>query len=132
VILADTSVWVSYFRDGTRPDDEQLDRLIEAGEVVICGPVLAELIAGAGGKARETITETLAGLPWAELDHSGWLAVGMLAARLRQAGEKLPLTDLVIAVSAAGAGHRLWSLDGDFLRIAAVFEELDLFRPTES
>jgi len=129
VVLADTSVWIPYFRNASGVDGDHLEALIEDGQVVICGPVLAELLGGAGETQRVSILETVGDLPWADLDHASWQDVGAVARRLREAGQALPLTDLLIAVAAARAGHALWSFDADFERIAAAFDVLELYRP---
>ena len=55
--------------------------------------------------------------------------MGEVARSLRQRGETLPLTDLVIAVAAARAGYTLWSLDSDFERIVPVQDGLELYQP---
>ncbi len=103
--------------------------LLDSGEVVACGPVAAELLAGAEGKVAERMWETLSSLPWVELDSPGWREVGTVAGRLRRDGQALPLTDLAIAVAAARGGHALWGLDSDFERIAPVLDGLELYRP---
>lgn len=127
MVLPDTSVWVDFSRRGTRGEAAALRDLLEAGEVVTCGPVVAELLAGAEGAVEERMWATLSSLRWAELDAAGWRQVGLVAHRLRGAGTVLPLTDLTIAVATARAGHALWSFDEDFARIAAVLDGLQLY-----
>lgn len=103
--------------------------LLDAGEVATCGPVAAELLAGAAGEVTERMWATLSSLPWAELDAAGWHEVGVTAGRLRRGGETLPLTYLTIAVAAARAGHAVWSFDADFDRIRGVLDDLELYEP---
>lgn len=103
--------------------------LLDAGDVVTCGPVVAELLAGADGVVAERMWEMLSSLRWAELDAVGWRQVGLTAHSLRAAGTVLPLTDLTIAVATARAGHSLWSFDGDFERIAPALKGLKLYDP---
>lgn len=129
MVLPDTSVWIPYLRNARGADGDRLEELVRAGEIAICGPVLAELLGGANETQRTAIGETVGDLPWAVLDHSSWQGVGALAHRLRQAGQTLPLTDLVIAVAAARSGYALWSLDRGFERIAAVLDGLELYQP---
>lgn len=129
VVLADTSVWVDFARRGERGRAAGLHGLLDAGEVATCGPVTAELLAGAEGEIAERVWEALSSLPWAELDAAGWHEVGITAGRLRRGGETLPLTDLVIAVAASRAGHAVWSFDADFGRIQAALESLELYEP---
>lgn len=128
MVLPDTSIWVGYFRGTPRADADHLASLIDAGEVAVCGPVLAELSAGAGEEQRVDLLEILLGLPWADLDTEAWLRVGETASTLRRSGMALPLTDLAIAAAALRGGHALWSLDSDFERIHAVMDGLELYR----
>jgi predicted nucleic acid-binding protein len=127
MVLPDTSVWIQYFRSASGTEGDRLEALIEEGEVAICGPVLAELLGGADDSQRTSVLDTAGDLPWADLDRAAWREIGIAARRLRQAGQKLPLTDLAIAVAAARAGHVLWSLDADFERIAPVVDGLELY-----
>ncbi len=41
-----------------------LSAALEQGEVLVCGPVLAELVAGARAQDREALLETHGGLQW--------------------------------------------------------------------
>jgi predicted nucleic acid-binding protein len=127
MVLPDTSVWIRYFRSLSGADGDRLEELIERREVTICGPVLAELLAGAGEAQREAIVGTVGGLPLADLDRAAWEEIGGLAHRLRRTGQTVPLTDLAIAVAAARGGHALWSLDSDFQRIAPALDGLELY-----
>jgi predicted nucleic acid-binding protein len=129
VVLADTSVWVEFSRRGSAGRAAALAGLLDAGEVATCGPVAAELLAGAGGEVAERLWETLNSLPWADLAPASWREVGTLAARLRADGQTLPLTDLVIAVAATRGGHTLWSHDADFDRIGSVLTQLERYEP---
>lgn len=127
MVLPDTSIWVDFARHGGQGEAASLRALLDAGDVATCGPVAAELLAGTQGEVTERIWATLSSLPWAELSPDGWRQVGETAGRLRQSGQKLPLTDIVIATAAARAGHALWSLDADFERIATVLGELEIY-----
>ncbi len=129
MVLPDTSVWVDFARRGARGEAAGLRALLDGGEVATCGPVAAELLAGAEGGVAERMWETLSSLPWAELTPQGWRQAGETARRLHQSGETLPLTDIAIATAAARAGHSVWSFDGDFKRIRSVLDTLELYSP---
>jgi predicted nucleic acid-binding protein len=134
VILPDTSVWVEYLRaedsgpstsEDTSPA-EALDAVIQQAQVVTCGPVAAELLAGARGDRREALSAQLSAQPWIELKHSDWLTIGQTAAKLQEQGKTTPLIDVQIAVCATLAEAELWTLDSDFERIAEALDGLRL------
>jgi predicted nucleic acid-binding protein len=131
VVLPDTSVWVDFSRRGKRGDAAALAQLLDAGEVATCGPVAAELLAGAEGEVAQRIWEMLDSLSWARLDRAAWRQAGAVAGELRRAGQTLPLTDVAIAVAAARAGYALWGVDADFERLAAALDALELYDPAE-
>ncbi len=108
MILPDTSVWVAYLRPGSDTLTCELADALDQREVLACGPVVAELLAGAQPRDRTELLTSLAGLPWADLHPSDWQSVGLLAAELRDQGQKLPLTDLEIC---CGSRQRRNALD---------------------
>jgi predicted nucleic acid-binding protein len=131
VVLPDTSVWVDFSRRGERGSAARMRELLDSGEVATCGPVAAELLAGAEGEVAQRIWETLDSLPWAQLDRAAWRQAGAVAGGLRRAGQTLPLTDVAIAVAAARAGYALWGVDTDFERLADALDALELYDPAE-
>ena len=126
MVLPDASIWVAYLRAGSSALTQRLNGELERGEVLVCGPVLAELAAGARPADRQTLLATLAALPWADLGRRAWPSVGLLAAELRDRGEMLPLTDLEIAVAAHETSATLWTADRHFERLAAPLRGLEL------
>lgn len=128
-VLADTSIWVEYLRRGEESPAARLDNLLVAGEIVVCGPVVAELLAGAKSADRGRLWLLLTGLPWADLGPVQWQSVGEAAARLRDRGEAVALTDIEIAVAAVDSSSRLWTQDSDFQRVRGVMPGLQFFDP---
>lgn len=126
MLLPDTSIWVAYLRAGAADTTRELTKALEHREVLTCGPVVAELLAGTRPHDRETLLASLGGLRWADLDRRAWQSVGLLAAELRDRGEVLPLTDLEIAVAAHATRVTLWTTDRHFERIAARLDGLEL------
>lgn len=126
-VLPDTSVWVDYLRNGPRGRVEALDGLLASRDAMICGPVIAELLAGVLKPEEPELRLRLAGLPWAELDHEAWQQVGDVSHTLRAAGTPVALTDIEVAVAAVRAGAKMWSFDADFETIAGVLPDLQLF-----
>ena len=129
IVVADTSVWIAFLRTGVRGRAASLDPLLASHSVVVCGPVVAEILAAASPRDRPQLRLLFSGLPWAEIDRSAWGRVGDVAAELRERGDTLPLTDIEIAVTAEAVDARLWSWDKDFGRVARVMTGLRLFEP---
>lgn len=123
-VLPDTSVWIDYLRRGQRGRSAALDSILQRGEAVVCGPVVAELLAGAAASDRDELWSLLASLPWAEIGRAQWRRAGEVAAALRERGTTAPLTDIEIAVAAADADAELWTRDSDFDRIVGVLPGL--------
>ncbi len=97
---------------------------------MVCGPVVAEILAGARSDQRAELGALLNSLPWAELGRQEWLEVGELAARLRHQGATVPLTDLEIAVAASAGQTQLWTWDTDFDLVMPLLPDLRYFQPT--
>jgi predicted nucleic acid-binding protein len=128
-VVADTSVWVSYLRIGADGPAAALDGLLAGGQVLMCGPVAAELLAGTPSHRRPELWTLLAGLGWADLRREHWHEIGETAARLRELGQTVPLTDVAIAVAASASNSKLWTDDSDFDRIEQVLTRLDRYTP---
>jgi predicted nucleic acid-binding protein len=149
MVLPDTSVWIEYLRadrsaaagtetsSGGPPGQElegretpepsvadELDSVIERQQVLTCGPVVAELLAGARGRQRESLRAQLSTQPWIDLKRSDWLTVGDVAGKLRGRGEVVPLIDLQIAVCAVNGDAELWTCDRDSQRVVAALDGL--------
>jgi predicted nucleic acid-binding protein len=128
-LLPDTSVWVDYLRGADPTTVADLDRHLEHESVLICGPVIAELLAGTVPPQRDELWLAIGSLPWIAIDQPAWRSIGEVAGDLRRAGISVPLTDVAIAVAAAGAEAELWTRDQDFERIRTALPHLELHRP---
>jgi predicted nucleic acid-binding protein len=126
VIVADTSVWIEYLRGGEAGWAWELDELLARGELMMCGPVLAELVAGVPDERRSDYALRLRALPWSGLDRDGWLRAGLLRGDLRRSGFTASLIDIAIAISAAQAGASLWTGDAAHERVAAAMDDLTI------
>jgi predicted nucleic acid-binding protein len=129
VIVADTSVWIEYLRRGEAGWAWELDELLARGEIMMCGPVLAELVAGVPAARRSDYAVRLQALPWSGLDRDGWLRAGLVRADLRRGGITASLIDVAVAISAAQARATLWTADAAHERVAAALGDLTLRRP---
>ena len=126
--LVDTSVWIDFFR-GDRVAVDRLDPLLVAGEVGMCGPVLAEVLSGAPSYAEWKRLERLLGaLDWLPLPLDVWRRAAEARFNLARRGTQAALVDLLIALVAIEADAALHTRDRDFERIAEVLPlRLELF-----
>jgi predicted nucleic acid-binding protein len=128
-VLADTAVWVDFLKVGTKGPAAELALLLRDRQVVLCGQVVAELLAGTQPQQRDGLWTLLSGLPWLELRARGWRRAGELAGDARRNGFRLPLTDVQIAVLALENEAELWSRDAHFAQIGTLVAGLARFQP---
>lgn len=118
MVIADTSVWIEYFKGGHAPARTALRDLIRATQAVLVGVVLAELLQGCrSSKEADTILSKLAGLRFLETKFSTWQSAGELSASLRRKGTTLPLSDLIIAALALEHRCEVFTLDPHFEQV---------------
>jgi predicted nucleic acid-binding protein len=125
-LLPDTSIWIEFFRGGTDATEE-LDELIERETVFLCGPILAELLAGIPPERRAAVSLALGSLRFVDLEKADWRLAGEVAYELDRRGRSVPLMDVVIAIACRRAEARLWTRDRDFDRVREAVPELDFY-----
>lgn len=119
-IIADTCIWIEYFRGKSTCSDE-LKRLIQKGELVIAGPVVYELLQGAKNKKDlELIKEATRALPFLEVTHQIWLSAGDLFFELRRKGITIPPSDILLSAIAIENNCSLFTIDNHFEHIQKV------------
>jgi predicted nucleic acid-binding protein len=119
-ILADTCIWIEYFR-GKTPVSLELEKLIKKGRVVISGPVLYELLQGVKNKKdAELIKQSLLALPNLDVSLETWSQAGDLFFELRRQGVTLPPSDVLLATIALENHCLLFTKDTHFDHIPKV------------
>lgn len=129
MVIADTSLWIEYFKGGDEPARTALRHLIRTEQIVLVGVVLAELLQGcrSSGEA-DTILSHLTALPFLDTTFSTWIRTGELSASIRRNGITLPLSDLIICALAMEHRYQVYALDTHFTRIPG----LRLYAPPRS
>ena len=119
-ILADTSVWVEFFRPNSKTGNT-LEQLILENSVWICGIVLFELIQGVRSEdERSKILSTMSNLKYIEMSKSLWQKAGELASSIKTKGLNLPQSDIFIATVAIDYNLSIFTLDKHFEQIPGV------------
>jgi len=119
-ILADTSVWIEFFKSRSATGDA-LEKLIKEYRVWTCGIVLFELIKGVKSEAEKiTAMDTLLSLEYIEMSPLLWKNAGEIAASLKKEGKNLPMSDIFIASLAIKHNLQIFTLDKHFGQIPGV------------
>lgn len=119
-ILADTGVWIDFFRGGEGAG-AHLGALIASTPVWVCGVVIYELLQGVRFPGeKDKIRNALAGLPYVEMSPSVWERAAGISADLKKGGLTLPLSDIIIAASALEHDLSIFTLDKHFEQVPGV------------
>lgn len=119
-LLVDSSVWIDFFR-GVHDVVRRMDAALEQDRVAVCGPIVAEVLSGTKTRADfARVKSAFEGLDLLPDPVDAWPRVGEARFALARRGTQAALIDVLIALTAADAGHGLLTRDSDFRRIAAV------------
>ena len=125
-VLVDTSILIQTQRVPDSVEARELASLLASGEAAMVGPVIMEHLRGARSSEEfEDIRDSLFAVPRLEMDFETWAIAARISARLIQAGNSLPDTDVFIAAAAIRHNVPLYTNDAGFRRIA----ELRFYRP---
>ncbi len=116
-VLIDSSIWIHYFRNGTGEVFDQVDRLLDEDQVVLCGMVELEIIQGVRPKERSMIKSLFAALPFENSERLDFQYAGELLNQLRKKGTTIPSSDCLIASLCLRRGLSLFHHDKHFKTI---------------
>ena len=121
MVIADSSIWIEYFRSKVSPVQSVLRNLLERDEVVMTGVVLAEVLRGMrSDREYELLAGLMGELPYVEATKETWMKCGNIARQLRADGLTVHIADVLIATLAIEGGHEVYTQDSDFDRISGV------------
>ena len=120
MIFIDTSVWVEALRSRESPAALHVVELLDSDEVALSAPVRIEILAGASKRDDARLRRVLSALPLYFPTEETWTRIDDWLVRARAAGERFGFADLLIAAIAADQHASIWSLDGDFTRMARI------------
>ena len=113
-VLVDSSVWIEFFRKN-EPYHYVVGQLMDDGQIVCCGVILAELMQGAkSDKELAVLEDFLHVFTFIPESPELWAAAGKLSYKLRRKGVTVGLSDCFIAVAAASAKIPVATLDSHF------------------
>jgi predicted nucleic acid-binding protein len=117
MILADTSVWVAYFRESDPHLVENLRMLLDEDQIAIAVPVKLEVLGGSSREDWSRLRRVLSALPLLIPTETTWERIEGWIEKAIFRGERFGMTDLLVAALAADHSAQLWSLDSDFERM---------------
>lgn len=118
MIVVDTSVWINAFRDQKSSEARHLSDLLDKDEVAIAIPIRIELLSGARRSDQPRLSRTLSALPMFFPTDATWRRIEGWLGTIKNAGDWFGIGDLLIAGIGAENQAAIWSLDGDFGRMA--------------
>jgi predicted nucleic acid-binding protein len=134
IVLADTSVWIDFFRAEPGPGGRRLHELIVRGtRCCVCGPVVAEVLQGIrDARAYRRIAAALSAFEYLEDDgRDTWVAAAETYRTCRAMGvTPRSLVDVFIARVAVAHDVVLLHDDRDYDGIARALPSLVAIRPS--
>lgn len=128
MIVVDTSVWVNALRDRKSSEARHLAALLDNDEVAIAIPIRLEILSGARRTELSRLSRVLSALPTYYPNNATWQRIEGWLATIKQAGDHFGIGDLLIAGIGTEQNSPIWSLDGDFARMAKL-KWIELYRP---
>ena len=114
-VLIDTCIWARVFAKPGSSEHRSVESLIEQDRVVLIGPVLAEVLYGFRRQEQaDWAASRLRDLSWIDVAWDDWRNAASLGRQLAAGGQRLPLTDLVIATIARRYDLSVHTVDPHF------------------
>lgn len=117
MIFVDTSVWVDALRR-TTGCAVRLSDLLDEDAVALAAPVKLEILSGVSRAKLGVFERVLRALPIYYPTRDTWVVAQRWVELAVAKGERFGVMDVLIGVIATEHGGQIWSLDGDFSRLA--------------
>ena len=129
MIIADTSVWIDFARDPRAEQCAPLRAAMREGILLLCEPVIAEVLAGLRDHEVERTERVFAAFEVVETQWVDWESAATLKRLAARRGLTIrTLIDCLIAAVAMRTASTVLHRDRDFERIAEVLPLLDQTR----
>ncbi len=129
MVIADTSVWINAQRMPESSDGLEFWSLFDRREILIVGPVFAELLQGSRTQREfDALLSHIDALDYLEIDRDTWQIVARIRRHLSKRGCMIGFSDTITAALSIQHDVPIYTLDGDFERVP----EVKLYQPTSS
>src|ERR1700704_4813777 len=114
-VFVDTCIWSSFFGKPSSPEKMAVDDLLDADRVALVGPIVAEVLLGFRRKDQaDWVASRMRQAHYIEARWDDWRAAADLGRDLTAKGNKLPLTDLLVASIARHYRSWVYTTDPHF------------------
>lgn len=115
MVLVDSSVWIEAARrEGDLEMKVGLESLLEAYEVLLCGPVWLEVLGGSRPVDRVRWRRGFEALPYRAMPDGAWGSAAENAWRLRDRGQTVPWNNILVGTLSLLWGCRVYARDRHF------------------
>jgi predicted nucleic acid-binding protein len=118
MIAVDTSVWIDFFRGRDGVLGNHLETLLDTDQIAVPAPVRIEILGGARKSELSRLRRVMDALPLLLPSPAAWRLLEGWIERAVATGQHFGVGDLLVAAIAAENRASVWSLDGDFERMA--------------
>ncbi len=116
-VLTDTSIWIEFFKSGSKTGD-RLEPLLIENSIWTCGIIMFELLQGVRSEPEKSrILNMLLNLPYVEMTNILWQKSAELSISLKKEGLNLPMSDIFIATIAIENNLSVFTIDKHFEQI---------------
>lgn len=127
-VFVDTCIWASFFGKPSSPEKAAVDALLDKDRVAMLGPILAEVLLGFRRKDQaDWVASRLRLAHYVESGWDDWRIAAELGRDLAAKGNKLPLTDLLVAAVSRRCHAWVYTTDPHF----DLIPDLKRFQPVE-
>jgi predicted nucleic acid-binding protein len=114
-VFVDTCIWASFFGKPSSPEKVAVDELLDSDRIALVGPIIAEVLMGFKRKDQaDWIASRLKMAHYVEAGWDDWRETADLGREFSAKGNKLPLTDLLVATSARRRNASVYTTDPHF------------------
>jgi predicted nucleic acid-binding protein len=115
MVLVDTSIWISLYRNRSTQLGQKMWMLAGRNEAAIAGQIWVEFLGGfRKAEVRASFEDKLRAYPFLETSRAAW----ELAANLLAAHPRLGAGHAIVAATAITCKASLWTADDDFTELA--------------
>lgn len=114
-VFVDTCIWASFFTKSNSVEKRMVDSLLDHDRVALVGPIVAEVLLGFRRKEQaDWVASRLRLAHHVTPQWIDWCQSADLGRDLAAKGQKLPLTDLVVATIAKRLDAFVYTVDPHF------------------